>query len=425
VRAIAAVRGDGAATADQIRGALRDVSGVRAWLASSEAALTSALASQVSFPERDVADCTRGSLNDAIKTKARSDTLDRSSALADALDRADITAGHVDEVTKTISSLDNDDQRAELIGRVDGGLLDVATAATVAEWRRRLAMEAKAIRRDDGVARLERQRRATRVRTWTDGEGMVCLSGRFDPITGRRIVAQLDTTTQALFAEATPDTCPTDPIEKQRHLQGLALARLVCGDAPAGSSGRPEYVVVVDSSESDGAGGPAIDWGLPVEVPYRVVADMAGDGDVHAVVVRNGVVIHAPGELDLGRTTRLAGPAQRRALRALYRGCAIPGCSVRYDRCKLHHVRWWRHGGRTDLANLVPVRLSHESIALNSHAESVPERRHHPWSAASSCWLPTLNAVGRHSCDSLPCALTTTRRCTMPTGFSRSVRIAS
>lgn len=156
VRAIAAVRSDSAATPDQIREALRDVSGVRAWLASSEAALTKALASQVSFPERDVADCTRGSLHDAIKTKERSDTLDRSPSLADALDRADITAGHVDDVTKTITSLDSDDQRAELIDRVDG-------------------------------------------------EGMVCLSGRFDPITGRRIVARLDATTQALFAEATPD----------------------------------------------------------------------------------------------------------------------------------------------------------------------------------------------------------------------------
>ncbi len=361
VRAIAAARDDGSATPDQIRQALRDVSGVRAWLASSEAALTKALSAQVSFPERDVADCTRGSLHDAIKTKERSDTLDKSPSLADALDRADITAGHVDEVTKTITSLDDDEQRAELIDRVDSGLLDVAAAATLAEWRRRLAMEAKSIRRDDGVERLERQRRATRVRTWTDGEGMVCLSGRFDPITGRRLVARLDATTQALFAEATPDTCPTDPIEKQRHLQGLALAQLVSGEAPAGRSGRPEYVVVIDPSSPDGAGGPDVDFGLPVEVPYRVMADMAADGDVHAVVVRNGVVLHAPGELDLGQTTRLANPAQRRALRALYRGCAIPGCGVRYDRCKLHHVTWWRHGGRTDIANLLPLCAHHHT----------------------------------------------------------------
>ena len=101
--------------------------------------------------------------------------------------------------------------------------------------------------------------------------------------------------------------------------------------------------------------GRSVDWGLPVEVPHRVLAGMVDDGDQHAVVVRNGVVLHAPGELELGRTTRLASRAQRRALRALYSTCAIPGCPVRFDRCKLHHVVWWRHGGRTDLENLLPV----------------------------------------------------------------------
>ena len=88
---------------------------------------------------------------------------------------------------------------------------------------------------------------------------------------------------------------------------------------------------------------------------------MVGDGDMHAVVVRNGVVIHAPGELDLGRSTRLANRAQRRALRALYSTCAIPGCSVRYSRCKLHHIIWWRNGGRTDLENLLPVCARHHT----------------------------------------------------------------
>ena len=88
---------------------------------------------------------------------------------------------------------------------------------------------------------------------------------------------------------------------------------------------------------------------------------MMNDGVVHTVIVRNGVVLHAPGELDLGRTTRLANRAQRRALRAMYSGCAIPGCSVRFDRCKIHHVVWWRHGGRTDLDNLLPVCTQHHT----------------------------------------------------------------
>ena len=67
-------------------------------------------------------------------------------------------------------------------------------------------------------------------------------------------------------------------------------------------------------------------------------AELAGDADLSTVVVRNGVVLYAPGELNLGRTTRLANRAQRRALRALYSSCAIPGCTGAYDRCKLHHV---------------------------------------------------------------------------------------
>ena len=46
-------------------------------MAAVEADLTRALASLVSFPEKEVADCTRGSTRDAIKTKERSDTLGR------------------------------------------------------------------------------------------------------------------------------------------------------------------------------------------------------------------------------------------------------------------------------------------------------------------------------------------------------------
>jgi predicted restriction endonuclease len=73
------------------------------------------------------------------------------------------------------------------------------------------------------------------------------------------------------------------------------------------------------------------------------------------------VVIHAPGQLNLGRTNRLANAAQRRVLRAIYPGCAIPGCSTRFDYCKIHHVVWWRHGGPTDLANLLPICVRHHS----------------------------------------------------------------
>ncbi|MDW3215007.1 MAG: HNH endonuclease signature motif containing protein [Ilumatobacteraceae bacterium] len=360
VQHIAAVRAAESAGREHLESAMRDVGRLESWLAGTKAAITSKLASQVSFPEQTIADCTRGTTRDAINDTARADTLGAAPSLAAALDDARVTAGHVDELTKATKALDAE-QRDELLGRLDRGLLDVAEVATIPEWRRRLAIEVKNIQRDDGLDRLERQRRATSVRTWTDGEGMWCLSGRFDPVTGVRLAAKLDAAANALFAEQTPSTCPDDPIDKQRHLSALALAGLIEGVATTGGSGRPEYVVVVDSSQPDGAGGPAVDWGLPVEVPHRVLAELMSEGAVHTVVVRNGVVLHAPGRVDLGQSTRLANHAQRRALRALYSTCAIPGCSVRYDRCKLHHVVWWRHGGRTDLLNLLPVCTHHHS----------------------------------------------------------------
>jgi hypothetical protein len=175
---------------------------------------------------------------------------------------------------------------------------------------------------------------------------------------------RLDVTREELFAEETPDGCPTDPIEKQKFLNAHALIRLLDGAAGSNKSGRAEFVVVIDA-DAPHPTGPVAEFSIPVEIPPRVLATLAGTADIHAVVVCNGVVLHAPGELNLGRSSRLANRAQRRALRGLYRTCGIPGCAVHYDRCKLHHVIWWRNGGRTDLDNLLPVCSQHHANIHN------------------------------------------------------------
>jgi hypothetical protein len=56
--------------------------------------------------------------------------------------------------------------------------------------------------------------------------------------------------------------------------------------------------------------------------------------------------------LSLGRSVRLASPAQRFALIARDVGCAIPGCGVPGEHCEVHHVIPWAAGGRTDLGNI-------------------------------------------------------------------------
>ena len=92
-----------------------------------------------------------------------------------------------------------------------------------------------------------------------------------------------------------------------------------------------------------------------------MLVELFGGAEARPVIMRDGVVLHAPGQLYLGRSTRLANRAQRRALRALYATCAIPECETRFDRCKIHHVHWWRHGGRTDIDNLLPLCVQHHS----------------------------------------------------------------
>ena len=357
---IAAVRADDSADRSVLKLALAEAGQVKAWAEAQVAGLVGKLAAAETFPEATIAETSRCSLGQAGKTKERADTLGATPTLADALENGAVTTGHVDAVTRGTKKLEPE-QREEFMGRVEN-LVDIAAASTIDQFSKRLDLEIRKLQSGDGEDRLTRQRRDTRLSSWVDVDGMWNLRGRFDPVTGMKLAAKIDQATRARFSDETPAHCPSDPVEKNKFLAAHALAGLVDDSGSrSSSSNRPEFVVVIDadSSVETREGRPAIDWPIPVEVPDRVLREMMDDGDVHAVVVRNGVVLYAPGALDLGRTTRLASRAQRRALRALYRGCAIPGCTVAYDRCKLHHIIWWRHGGRTDLDNLLPLCSKH------------------------------------------------------------------
>ncbi len=75
-------------------------------------------------------------------------------------------------------------------------------------------------------------------------------------------------------------------------------------------------------------------------------------------------VLGGTGEvLDSGRAQRTVNRKQRRALRAMHRTCAHPGCTVPFESCRIHHVRWWtRDRGPTDLANLLPLCETHHHL---------------------------------------------------------------
>jgi hypothetical protein len=80
-----------------------------------------------------------------------------------------------------------------------------------------------------------------------------------------------------------------------------------------------------------------------------------------APALRRALLDPAGAVIDLGRTTRLATAAQKRALLARDIGCVIPGCPAPGADCDVHHVEPWSHGGASVLQNLVLACPRHHS----------------------------------------------------------------
>jgi hypothetical protein len=351
------------AVADQavVGAVLADVRRVRGWLDSVEVAAAARLVelateSPAVFPEQIVATTGRMPLAQATPGFTRAKVTDAIPQLGLALAAGDTSGAHVDVVSRAMRDL-NSQQRARLGERGDV-LARAASELPRDDFAKVVRAEVRQIHSDDGIAKLERQKRATRLRSWIDRDtGMWCLHGEFDPESGLKLDARLRAMVEKLFHDATPDTCPTDPVLKQQHLQALALIALTAG---AGGRDRIDLSMLIDAKTlADGEHADSvIDVGLGVELPVETLRRMAccAESITPIIVGADGV------SLLLGRETRLANRAQRRALRAMYRGCGIPGCAVGFERCKIHHLRWWRHGGDTDVQILFPLCSRHHHL---------------------------------------------------------------
>ena len=355
-----AIAADAASTdRSQVIEAIAAVTRITAWCDSQQIAYAQALDAMGAMPEDVMATASRSDSREAERIVKRATTATKAPAFGDALAAGRVAAGHLDQLGNSLRRLDSGQQSSLLADA--SRLVAIAANSTPDEFARALRAEERRLATDDGMSRLEQQRRAVRLHRRTDMQsGMNVFTLTVDPVTGLMLHNKINAATEALFHTKTPEGCPTDPIEKQAFLRAHAMLHMINGQGI--QMGKPEVVVVVDTTTPDATGAPTVDWGLPVEIPHQVLLDLFDGADVHSIVVRNGVVLHAPGELNLGRTTRLANRAQRRALRAIYATCALPGCATRFDNCKIHHLQWWRNGGLTDLCNLLPICVKHHTL---------------------------------------------------------------
>lgn len=307
------------------------------------------------FPEDEVAKASKSTLGKASKVRKRKKACDDVPQLADALANGDTTGDRVDTFAKATNGLTPD----ELEKVAEQGDLIAAAAANSSERQYRELLERiiGRARNDDGLDQLARQRAASRFRSWTGADGMWNCAGRFDPVRGTELEGRIRNAIETLFHGATPDDAPIDPIERQEFLAALALLALSEGK---GTSGLPDVTVLIDERtlrEGRRHEHSIVDAGLGrFGLPIETVRRWACLGTITPVVVgADGV------RLFLGRETRLANRAQRRALRVLYRTCAL--CDVPFEHTQAHHVSWYGlEHGLTDIDNLLPLCSRHHHL---------------------------------------------------------------
>lgn len=179
-------------------------------------------------------------------------------------------------------------------------------------------------------------------------DGSARFAGELDPDT----TAILDGLLGPLAKPRTdPGTGGPDP-RTAAERRGDALADIIglaarCDDLSVQGGERAVMIVTVTLAELEGRLADAL-----VTVPGLCSVDELRRYACEAKVVP--AVFGTDGQpLHLGRSARLASPAQRHALALRDKGCAHPGCDRGPKWCTAHHLIPWERGGSTDLDNLV------------------------------------------------------------------------
>lgn len=336
-------------------------------------------------PDAVHAKATGRSKSAAAKAHKRAKAADDAPRLKDEMDAGRLSGEHLDAFAAALAELAAH-LRPALLGLQDElAAQAVARGLTVEQFRALLRAVVRDIETDDGMQRLEQQKRRTSLRVWTDREtGMGRISGQFDAETFMFLQQRIADQLEVRFRQDRPAECPADPLLAQDWLRAHALVDLLLG-LGLGGVGRPEVIIVIDQAtyEHGRHARSRVDCGPGIDLPVDVIRRIGGRARfVPSVVDRNGVVVLQgtpvptyaqicegvlrPARLDLGRTRRHADVHQRRALRAMYRTCAVPGCERHISITQPHHIDHWTDGGLTDLHRLLPLcRHHHDRL----HAE--------------------------------------------------------
>lgn len=351
-------------------GLLGEVKRVRGWLDAYEARISRRLRElhdqHGAAPVADEhARCGGVSAEEGRRKERRAKTLDDVPAFDAALAEGEITAEHADALAAATATL-KPELKAELLER-EADLLADAKAMRPDRFGREVRELIRRLERDHGVERNRHQREHTFLaRKLNPQTGMT--EGRFalHPELAQQIFGAIDTEVAALIARAERVGDPDGQgrtVDRNR-LAAEAWGTLVGGGHQARRPAEADITLIVDwQTATTGRlhAGSVCETGDGTPIPPPSVARWLCQGRITPIIITtNG------DRIDAGRTIRTANRTQRRALRARYRTCGFGDCDVPFDRCEIHHIIAWEHGGPTDLANLIPLCSRHHHV---THAD--------------------------------------------------------
>jgi hypothetical protein len=276
--------------------------------------------------------------------------------LGTALSAGDVTTGHLETLTRTATP-----RRRHLVAEHLDTLLGAAAALSIDDFtvaaRRWAALADDQITNTEGTAQFERRGLYTSATL----DGVVLVDGTLTADGGATVIAALDRL-------APPD--PADTVDgptslAQRRYDALVdlAGSYLAGDQPGGTPATINVVVDADTLTTPATGNTDLaaarcDLDRVGPIGRDTIKRLTCDGALSRIVMAGPSVV-----LDMGRRTRLATPAQRRALAIRDGGCVFAGCDRPPDWCDIHHLASWLEGlGLTDLANLVRLCRRHHTM---------------------------------------------------------------
>ncbi len=375
--------------------ALADIASGRSRLAAREATVLSEIGRRKGNAAEKLREQSRMSPTDARRAVKTAAGLKELPATRDALESGEISPRNAELLAgsaKDRSGTDGEIPVDEL------ELLPKAAEQSPDQFAKTLRRWENDHRPDQAAKKLHRQRRARSVKTWEDHEsGMYLLRGEFDPITGARISGKLAATTDRLWRDE-HGTHPVRPRSSTDQRRADALEQLICGSS---NSSNAEISSTKDGGRASIATNDPEGWrsiGDRAPSPTRPQAAttllVIADYDTVSRQLKNGRLANgtpiptgeiallaceadlvpaffdAEGQpLWLGRSSRLATPAQRTAVIARDQGCIA--CHAAPEWCQVHHIQWWLRDGPTDIDNLCLLCSQHHHLVHEGGAEII------------------------------------------------------